>query len=659
MSPVLASDPGKLGDTAPVLDEDLDRSIEELLDVARSALAPEPQLTVSEWADQHRILPQTSAEPGRWRTSRTPYLREIMDALSPSHPAEYVTVMKGSQVGASEGGNCWIGFCIHHAPGLMLIVFPGLSEVKRNTSTRIDPLIEASPVLRQRVSSPRSRDAGNSIFRKRFPGGELVMTGANSAVGLRSTPARYLFLDEIDGYPLDADGEGDPVDLAERRTATFRSRRKIYRVSTPTIEGVSRIQKAYAESDQRRYHVPCMQCGEFVVVTWEQIHWPEGAPREAVFACPECGGVNTEADKPQLLGNGEWRPTAPGDGRHVGYHLPALLSPFEPWGELAEQFLKAKDDPNRLKVWVNTALGEAWQEKGEAPEWQRLYDRREVYQIGTVPEGGVLLTSGVDVQADRLEAEVVAWDRMKRSWSVEYRVLLGNTSSIEDEVWQLLNALLDDSWPHATGAYLTLSRMAIDDGFNSQIVREWARRHQASRVMVTKGRETAAAPVGSPTAVDIDRAGRRIKAGMRLWPIGVSLLKSELYGWLKMERPTDRQLVEGVEYPPGYCHFPEYDEEYFQMLTAERLVKRTSKGYSKLMWEKARERNEALDVRVMARAAAIALGADRWSERRWDEMEEQLRGESAVGQTFNPGTAYIGPRRRQGRVTLHNPYMDR
>ena len=633
--------------------------LDSLVHSGREALAPEPRLAVSEWADEYRLLPPTSAEPGRWRTSRVPYLRDIMDALSSHHRAEFVTVMKGSQVGCTEGGNNWIGYCIHHAPGLMLIVYPGLSEVKRNTSTRIDPLIESTPAVRERVSKPRSRDAGNSMFRKKFPGGELVMTGANSAVGLRSTPARYLFLDEIDGYPLDADGEGDPVDLAERRTATFRSRRKIYKVSTPTLDGVSRIQKAYLESDQRRYFVPCQHCGEYEPIEWQQIQWPEAQPSKAMYVCQHCDGAHSEADKKVLLELGQWRATADGDGRHVGFHLPALLSPFEPWGELAEAFLRVKDDPSRLKVWVNTALGEVWREKGEAPEWRRLYERRETYRIGSVPQGGVLLTAGVDVQVNRLEAEVVAWDRNKRSWSVEYRVMMGDTSKLDDPVWAELTALLNDNWPHESGVQLVLSKLAIDDGYNSQIVREWARHHPASRVMVVRGREAATAPVGLPTSVDIDRAGRRIPRGMRLWPVGSSLLKSELYGWLRMDPPTDEELESGSDYPPGYCHFPEYDDEFFKMLTAERLIKRTSKGYVKLEWEKTRERSESLDCRIYARASAIALGVDRWSDSRWEEVESHLRDTEQGGEPINPGTVRRTTRRRPGRYTLRNPYMDR
>ncbi len=203
-----------------------------------------------------------------------------MDALSTASPFERVALMKGAQTGGSEAGLNWLGYVIQNAPGIAMLVMPSLDMVRRNTTVRIDPLIEATPALRELVAAPRSRDAGNSLFRKSFPGGQLVMTGANSAVGLRSTPVRYLFLDEVDSYPGDADGEGDPVDLAIQRTATFRGRRKIYMVSTPTLKGHSRIEAAFEHSDRRFYHVPCLHCGDMAPLTWARIRWPEGQ-REA------------------------------------------------------------------------------------------------------------------------------------------------------------------------------------------------------------------------------------------------------------------------------------------------------------------------------------------------------------------------------------------
>jgi phage terminase large subunit GpA-like protein len=276
--------------------------------------------------------------------NRTPYLREVMDALSTSSPYERVVLMKGAQTGGSEAGLNWLGYIIQNAPGIAMLVMPSLDMVRRNTTVRIDPLIEAPPALRDLVSAPRSRDAGNSLFRKSFPGGQLVMTGANSAVGLRSTPVRYLFLDEVDGYPGDADGEGDSVDLAIQRTTTFRGRRKIYMVFTPTLKGHSRIEAAFLDSDQRYFHVPCKHCGDMAPITWARIRWPEGQRDAAYLICDACGGVHHEHDKPRLLAAGEWRPTALGDGRTAGFHLSSLCSPWETWAEIAQEHVFVRSD---------------------------------------------------------------------------------------------------------------------------------------------------------------------------------------------------------------------------------------------------------------------------------------------------------------------------
>ena len=264
---------------------------EEIYAAAAAAGArPDPLLTISQWADKYRTLSQrASAEPGPWRTDRTPYLREIMDCLSPSSPVERVVFMKGAQIGATESGNNWIGYVIHQAPGPMMAIQPTVEMAKRNSKQRIDPLIEESEVLRKLVSDPRSRDSGNTILSKDFPGGVLVMTGANSAVGLRSMAARYLFLDEADAYPGDVEGEGDPVNLATARTRTF-ARRKIFLCSTPKITGLSRIEAAFEESDQRRYWLPCPACHAYQVLQFPQLQLAEGQAG--------CGGLCLRALRP-------------------------------------------------------------------------------------------------------------------------------------------------------------------------------------------------------------------------------------------------------------------------------------------------------------------------------------------------------------------------
>ena len=383
----------------------------------RDGLKPDPLLTVSEWADRYRVLSQrASSEPGRWRTERTPYLKEIMDCLSPSSPVQRVALMKGAQIGGTECGNCWIGYVIHQAPGPMMAVAPTVELAKRNSKQRINPLIEESDVLRERVKERRSRDSGNTVLSKEFPGGVLILTGANSAVGLRSMPARYLFLDEVDGYPGDVEGEGDPILLAERRSATFQ-RRKILLVSTPKTKSLSRIQREYDASDQRRYFVPCPHCHEQQTLELENLRWPKRRPREAEYACAHCGSLIGERHKTWMLEHGEWRPSAEGAGRTAGFHLSSLYSPvgWFSWGDAAEMYEQAQKTPDLIKGFVNTVLGLPFEEEAEAPEWQRLYERRETYRIGVVPEGGLFLTAGVDVQKDRIEVEVVAWGRGKEA----------------------------------------------------------------------------------------------------------------------------------------------------------------------------------------------------------------------------------------------------
>ena len=634
-----------------------------LVAAGQNGLRPEPDLTVSAWADEYRWLSQSSAEPGKWRTHRTPYLAEIMDCLSPSHPAEQVVFMKGGQLGGTDAGLNWVGYCIHHAPGLMLLVMPSLDMVRRNTSTRIDPLIAATPELSQLVVQPRSRESGNSAYRKKFPGGELVMTGANSASGLRSTPARYLDLDEIDAFPGDVDGEGDPILLAIQRTVTFRGRRKIYMVSTPTREGHSRIAKAYAETDQRRYFVPCQHCEEYSPMKWADIKWPrqpEPLPALAAWMCPQCGGEHLEHHKLHLLKHGEWRATAETDGRKVGFHLSTLYSPWETWADLAYQWEEVNKDPNQLKVFVNTKLGETWQEPGEAPEWERLYERREDYPIGSVPDEVLTLTVGVDVQQDRIEVLVKGWGRDKQSWDIDRRVIAaGDTANLDDEAWQELTEMLDETWPRANGVHMAPRRFLIDEGFNTQEVRTWARQVRDVRVMVCKGSDRLATIVGTPTSVDINRRGKRISRGMQVWPVGVSLAKTELYRWLQMSKPTDEDLAAGGSFPPGYCHHPQWDEEYFRQLCAEQRVTKVGRGgYAVSEWQKLRERNEILDLTVYARAGAYQLGVDRWSDGAWDKLEDELSGPVEPG--GEPRVVGRSARRRRGVVrTMRSSWMSR
>lgn len=596
-------------------------------------IKPDPLLTVSQWADRYRMLStKASAFPGPWQTKRTPYLKEIMDCLSASAKYQQVVIMKGAQLGVSEAGNNFLGYVIHHVPGPMLYVMPTVETVKRVSKQRIATMIEDTPVIRERVSEPRAKDSGNTILAKEFPGGTLVLTGANSAVGLRSMPARYLFLDEVDGYPYDLDQEGDPINLAIKRTQTFSSKRKIFMVSTPTMKGVSRIEKAFEDSDQRYYHVPCPHCDEYQTITWDKIRWLDNQPDSAYMICQHCHAAIDETDKNRMLQKGEWQASHP-ESNIAGFHLSGLYSPTEwyPWSQAVADYLTAKDDPALLKTWVNTTLGETYEEPGTQIDSNLIYYRREKY-AAEIPKDGIVLTAGVDVQGDRLEAEAVAWNEHKESWSIDYRIFWGDPD--QPEVWNNLDEWLRKEWKHETGHYLKIQVACIDSGgHHTQQVYQFCK-FRPRYALAIKG----AAGMGRPiiSAPSNKRTGTE-RRPVPLYTVGVDTAKELLYARLLKTEPG-----------PGYCHFPNqeppYNEVYFQQLTAEKMVTKTAHGIPRPVWElPSGKRNEALDCRVYAMAAIELLRPDfeKWkaylvTQPITDEQREYQENRKRIEQKFNP-----------------------
>lgn len=588
-----------------------------------AALKPPERLTVSQWADRYRWLAgEAASEPGKFHTSRTPYTREIMDSLSASSPVEVVVFVAGAQVGKTEIGLNWVGETIDQSAGSMLIVWPTEQSAKRNSRLRLKPLIASSPVLRARVRPSKSRDSGNSTLVKEFPGGLILVAGANSAAGLISTPVGKLLLDEIDTYPQDVDGQGDPVELAMVRTRTFAHSRKCYLTSTPTTEGRSRIQKHYEAGDQRKFEVPCPHCGHFQPLVWDRMRWDEGDPESVRYYCRVCNAaIEEQAHKPAMLAAGRWVATNPdADPRVRSYHLSSLYAPIPwfVWPKIVAEFLKAKGDPSLLRVWTNTVLGECWREKGEAPEWEKLYHRREEYSLGSVPRRALILTAGVDVQRDRLECEIVGWGRDFETWSIGYFVIPGDTE--KRETWAPLWLLLSSTFPHEGGLALPVRMAAVDAGDRQNTVLSMTRTQSPDRVMAVKGFARRPTLVGNPIIVDVKTRERKIYRGAALYPVGTGHAYAELYGWLRHERPTDS----AKGFPRGYAHFPQHPEEYFRQLCAMELVKRVRRGIAFFDWEQARERNEALDCRVYARAAASVIGLDWMQPEHWDALEASL-----------------------------------
>ncbi|OPB29829.1 phage terminase large subunit family protein [Bartonella sp. WD12.1] len=600
---------------------------------ASQACQPDPPYTVSQWADKNRYLSTVaSAEPGLWRTKRTPYLREIMDNLSSYVPVEKTVVMKGAQIDMSEAGLNFCGYAIHHSPGPVLYVMPTVEMAKKVSKTRLDPMIKASPALSERISPARARDSGNTMFSKEFDGGVLMLTGANSAAGLRSMPIRYLVLDEVDGYPLNVDGEGDPVNLAEARTATF-IQRKIFKLSTPTHRDTSRIAKDFVLGDQRYYNVPCDGCGTLQPIVWSQIKWPKGAPEQAVFVCAHCGHEHAEHRKEDLLSEERgacWIPTQePIKPRLRSYHISALYSPWMTWGECALKFLESKDDPALLQTFVNIILGEPWEDKsGEVIDPDSLYAQREDYPLA--PAKAVLLTAGIDVQNDRLELEVVGWGRGEESWNIDYQVLPGDPSSLD--VWDQLDEYLQKRWPHpGFKDGIKIAAACIDTGGNhTQDVYNYVRPREGKRIWGIKG-HAGSRPVWPR------RPSKNNKGQINLYIVGVDSAKDTITRRFKKSGPE----ASGA----GATHFHKnLDREYFEQLTAEKKVIKYFKGHQRIEWHKSETaRNEALDCRVYAYAALqglILAGLNLNKE--VDILEERLK---RLENVETPSTASHYPKR--------------
>ena len=569
-------------------------------EVWRAGLAPDPDMTVTEWADTYRMLPATAAEPGRWRTSRTPYAAEIMDALSPGSGVERVVVMAAAQVAKTEIGLNFIAASVALWPGLTLHVSPTTESARRMVRTRVDPMIEAAPELADRIVTPGPRKAGNSAFFKSYPGGAIAFVGANSGVGLRSTPARFVILDEVDAFPHDAGGEGDPVQLAIARTATFRGRRKILLLSTPTLTSFSRIEAAYLESDQRRLFVPCPECGTFQVLTWSGIVWPEGRPEDAHAVCSECGGVIEERSKPRLLAEAEWRSTDQGDGRTAGFHVSGLCSPFTTWAEIAADFLASKASAERLQVWTNTALGESFEDRETAPlapdTLQAKAESPDVPWSEILPDGALVLTCGVDTQDDRLELEIVAWGLGEESWSVDYQIIAGDTST--PEPWNALDRVLKTRYTHPRAVPpLPISATCIDaGGHRASEVAKFSGERLNRRVWQMRGRGGPGVPAWPKRPPKLRRGGVA-----PLFTVGVDTLKSSLMARLRSEQRRG----------PAVCHLPaDRDLWWFMGLVSERAVRKWRKGVPRVEWVWDRSvRNEPLDARVYGTAALHGLYA--------------------------------------------------
>lgn len=559
--------------------------------IRNKTFEPRPKITVSEWADNYRKLsPESSSEPGQWHTSRTEYLRGILDAVTDTD-IETVVVMSSAQVGKTEIILNAIGYHIDWDPCPMLVLQPTQDMGSTFSKDRLSNMLRDTTPLQNKVAPSKSRDSENTILHKSFAGGHVSIVGANSPTGLASRPIRIVMLDEVDRYPASAGKEGDPVSLANKRTTTFWNRKAIL-VSTPTIKGLSRIEAAYHETDQRRFNVPCHDCGTYQPLQWAQVKWSKKKVDDedrhdsntARYECIDCQTHWTDAQRWNAVKKGQWEATATAENpKSVGFHLNEIYSPWVRLEEMVARFLEAKRLPENLKTFINTALGETWEEQGESPDNAGLIERREDYKPDAIPNDVVLLTAGIDTQDDRLEIEVVGWGAEYESWNVDYQVFEGNPAG--PAVWKQLDDYLTTKFKREDKRELRIKSACIDSGGHyTQEVYNWAGKYKNKQLPVVraiKGQAGAGRPI-------IQRGKTQALI------VGVDSAKERVYTHLVIQEPG-----------PGYCHFPNAREPYyFDQLTAEKKIIKFNKGFPYASWVNPNKaRNEALDCRVYAHAA--------------------------------------------------------
>jgi phage terminase large subunit GpA-like protein len=609
---------------------------------------PPPDITVSEWAVRNRVLPKgTTSRPGPFKPEK--FQIEMMDVVLDPLVHE-VVIQKSTQVGYSDAViNNICGYYVDADPKPIMLVQPTIENAKDYGKKRITPMIESCPALRSKIKPPTSRRAGNTLALKEFPGGFLKLTGANSGAGLRSDPVPVVLFDEVDGYPIDVDGEGDPVAIGTRRTDGYADY-KIVKGSTPAKpKGISPIERDFLRSDMRRFHVPCPFCSVRQPLRWRDPAPPAGSgmyrlfysvntdgqvdPQSVAYVCAGCEKRIPERYKQQMLNAGEWLAEFP-DRTTVGFHINALYSPWrENWHALAQEWHEAnkENNPEKLKAFINLRLGETWEEQGDSVEALTLKSRLEAYQA-EVPDGVGLLTAAVDVQSDRLECVVKGWGEKEESWLIAYQQLFGDPG--QEAVWNELDSFLLSTWEHASGQKVRISCTMIDSGgLHTDSVYRFVRARQQRKIFALKGSSEAGKEILGKFSINNQY---RVK----LWLIGTDTAKDRIFARLKIPGPG-----------PGFMHLPDFaEDEYLAQLTSEKAVRRYRRGKGTIReYIKTRARNEALDLEVYALAALYVLGQA--AIRRLGELAAALRlppTEPSGGPQGGSGGSSGGPGRAGG-----------
>lgn len=609
------------------------------------AWKPKRSISLSEWSAKHARLGD-----GR-RYKAFPFQNGIADAFTDPAVTQ-ITVKKGSRLGYSQIVQNFVAYCIHQRPTRLLIYQPTIDDAEKYSKDDLEPVLQW-PAVRSVVEfKPRHPD--NQVRAKRFPGGFIQIKGANSPKEFRRVTADKVLLEEPDGYPLSAGREGDQAALAFKRCLTSDEPLKAAG-STPTIAGASRIDALFQQGTQEHRYVPCPHCGYmqrlvFGDGTGRGIRWePKEKPNRAWYRCEQGCDID-ESHKAGMDEAGKWIAHAPENGpHHRSFHIWAGYSQFAgaAWLELAKEFLAVRKDPNTLMTFVNQTLGETWKVRGEAPEWRRLYDRREDYDPGIVPADALVLTGGIDVQKDRVELFVWGWGADRQSWLVDHIVEQGNPYN--RDVWDRMSAAVQRSWLHDGGAEMRLTKVGADTGFATTQVEAWARKHPGL-VIPVKGASTLSAPVFAWSGVrDTTASGKKKKGGLRLGMVGGHLITLELYGFLALDPPTDEEQAQDIAYPAGYVHLNGMaSEEVCKQLVGDQWLEDRGE------WKRVHA-TEALDGWKYARAVCSAIGMDRWPPSKWKALRAQFGAEPEAAVDGPMSTAMKAaivqtPPRRQRRI---------
>ena len=591
--------------------------------IARRAIRPKAPLLVSEWADANRMLSEEgSAEPGRWRTSRNPPQREILDALSEDAPGEKVVLMKPSQWGGTEIGSNFVGYCIDHVKGPGAVVMPTEASLQDWTSQKFDPMVKDTPVVNEAMALRSNRSGDNAAKRKRFKGGLIYFKTSGSTAELKASSLKWGMADEVDEWDWTTP-QGDPLGLFEIRFAAFHNS-KLFVVSSPTIKDASKIEEQFEAGDQRRYHVPCPHCEERQTLKWSNVRWTVVGQRvtRAWYVCEHCGCEIDEHQKNGMLAGGRWIAENPG-ALYRSYHINGIYTPNglgRSWVQLAQEWIEAQGDAKKLVIFINTRLAESWTDRSHDLKPNVLIARAEPYALRTIPQGVLVLTAGVDTQDDRLEVRVIGWGADKKEWTIDYHIIPGKPSG--DEVWAALDDYLTAEFTNSYGKTLRIEATAIDTGGHfTHDVYAYVRRAKARRVIACKGASTTGRVIlGKPSHQDVNWRGQTVKKGVALYIVGTDTAKHHIYG--RLNDDTDKD--------PGErrVHFStELEHAFFDQQVAEVFNPRKNR------WEiKKGKRNEVLDTHVYATAASHhpELYLHKWKAADWKRRAAMIEPEQTA-----------------------------